>query len=302
MIRLEQLPQVAEETLGGLKAGPRLPYSAPRPAASRVTPQGRALAFALSLMMVLSLSALLLRPGAGQPIPQVNHLQAGDSQPLPEGARSAADVPQGSLVLSEKSAPEYQGVWARGSGGNFPLIGLDGRYYRLLRQPGDVVSLTGQSLGQVRLATGEPALERGGGIISSVVASGETVYALSGMGGAVVAAPVDGRMRAFQRVAFAGNALVGGESLRDTIPAGVSTLQLSGVGTVSDPASVSMLMDTLFSQAAYQSGALKESRQALLLRYPNGLVLQMAVSGSSLSACGTWSCPAFFEAFRQAAQ
>ena len=171
MIRLEQLPQVAEETLGGLKAGPRLPYSAPRPAASRVTPQGRALAFALSLMMVLSLSALLLRPGAGQPIPQVNHLQAGDSQPLPEGVRSAADVPQGSLVLSEKSAPEYQGVWARGSGGNFPLIGLDGRYYRLLRQPGDVASLTGQALGQVRLATGEPALERGGGIISSVVAT-----------------------------------------------------------------------------------------------------------------------------------
>ena len=123
----------------------------------------------------------------------------------------------------------------------------------------------------------------------------------AGHGGAV-GAMVDGRMRAFQRVAFAGLALVGGESLRDTLPGGAHALQLSGVGTVTDPGLVSQLMDILISQAVFQGNQLNETGQALLIQYPNGLVLQMAVSGSSLSACGTWSCPAFFEAFRAAAQ
>lgn len=301
MIRLEQLPQVAAETLGGLSAPPRQTRAARR-LAHGFSPRGRALAFALSLVLVMGLGAMTLSHLAGQRIPEVTHLQAGGERALPEGARMSGDVPRGSLVLSRDAAPAYQGVWARGSGGNFPLIRLDGRFYRLLNNPADVSALTGAALGQVALTTDEPALDRGGDTISSVVQAGEDVYALSGMGGGAVAARVKGQMRAFQRVAFAGNALVGGESLRDVLPAGARALQLSDVGTVSDPAAVSSLMDILLSQSSYQGSQLKETKQALLVQYPNGMVLQLSVSGSSLSACGTWSSPAFFEAFDQAVQ
>lgn len=301
MIRLDQLPQVAEETLGGLQARPVLLHDAPkRPA--RVTGPRRVLAFALSLALVIGFGALALGRTPPQLIPQVSHQQAGLESSLPEGARFIADVPQGSLVLSREASPAYQGVWARGNSGNFPLIRLDGRYYRLLNKPDDISSLTGQALGTVALTTEEPALDRSGDTLSSVIRVGEHVYAVDRMGGGAVAAMMDGRMRAFQRVAFAGLALMGSESLGDTLPGGAAALQLSGAGTVTDPALVSQLMGILLSQAVYQGSQLNETGQALLVQYPNGMVLQMAVSGDSLSACGTWSCPAFFEAFRAAVQ
>lgn len=300
MIKLEQLPQVAEETLGGLRADLSLLYRPAQKPRAGFTRQGRALAFALSLVLALSLGALTLSHQGALPMPQVLHQQAGQTAPLPQGARTSADLPQGSLVLSQEERPTYKGVWARGSGGNFPLIRLDGRYYRLLNAPSDVQSLAGSQLGQVALLTDEPALDSSGDTLSSVVPAGEGVFSVSGTGGTVVAARVEGRMRAFQRVSFAGSALLGGESLQNTLPSGASALQLSGLGTVSDPAKVSQLMDILLHQSAYQGSQLKESRQALLVQYPNGLVLQMAVSGSSLSACGTWHCPAFFEAFQEA--
>jgi len=301
LIRLEQLPQVAEETLGGLHADPGLLHRVPKRPAARITPQGRALAFALSLALVLGLGALTFSQ-MPQAIPQVSHQQAGSAEGLPEGSRSLADVPRDSLVLSQEDRPDYQGVWARSSGGNFPLIRLDGRYYRLLNSPTDARGLIGQALGTVALTTDEPALDRSGDVLSSVVGTGEDVYAVNGLGGGAVAAMVEGRMRVFQRVSFAGSALIGSESLRDTLPAGASTLQLSGVGSVTDPALVARLMDTLLSQAAFQGSQLNETGQALLIHYPNGLVLQMAVSGTSLGACGTWSCPPFFEAFQAAVQ
>ena len=94
MIRLEQLPQVAEETLGGLTAPPRLARAASRPAAAPISRRGRALAMALSLVLTASLGTLALSHLAGQRIPEVTHLQAGDEHTLPEGARSAAYVPR----------------------------------------------------------------------------------------------------------------------------------------------------------------------------------------------------------------
>ncbi|MGI6695535.1 MAG: hypothetical protein ACOX6O_04740 [Christensenellales bacterium] len=299
MIKLDQLPQVADETLGGLKADLSLLYRAPRPAPAP-SRRVRALAMAFSVVLVVGLAALI--PPSPTPIPQVTHYQAGVPLSLPSDARSSADLPRGSLVLSQEERPAYQGVWARGSGGNFPLIRLDGRFYRLLSKPDDVSAIVDCALGQVALHTAEPALDRTGDTLSSVVSQGDSVYAIPGMAGGAVAAPVDGKMRAFQRVSFAGSALVGAEALQDTLPPGAVTLQLSGVGTVSEPDEVSRLMDILFSQAVFQGSQLKESKQALLIQYPNGLVLQMAVSGSSLSACGTWSCPAFFEAFGQFAR
>ena len=136
-----------------------------------------------------------------------------------------------------------------------------------------------------------------------MVAAGETVYAVSGMNGALAAANVNGQMRVFQRVSFGDNALVGKESLADTLKASSAmALELSGVGTVNDPAAAQRLVNILVNSASFLRSGGSETNQSLLIQLSSGIVLQMAVNGERLIACGTWACPEFFEAFQEAMQ
>lgn len=308
MMGPEQFKKAADEALGGLTAGPQLLHRARRIASRQEAAPvqrrpRRVLALAMSLMLVLVVSSLafpwLYNKDLFQPdIPVLDTLQAGDA-PI-SGARTAGDLPRGSLVLSKSASPSYQGVWERGSGANFPLIRVEGRYYRLLSNPEDVSGILGSRLGTVQVFTDEPALESGSAILSNVAALNAEVYEVQGLGRAAVAAQVNGRARLFQRVSFAGNALLGNEGLKDTLPGGAVALQLSDVGTVTDPGEVSRLMDLLY-KASYQGSGGRTTGQALLVQYGNGVVLQLAVSGDSLYGCGTWAAPDFFAAFTQAA-
>lgn len=300
MKRLDGLPGIAEELLGGLTASPELltRVLAGKPAHThRTLAVRRAAAFALSAAMVLGLAlglpAVLNRPDGQTILTQA----AGD---LPAGGRTAAfDVPRGSIKLvNTGKVPGYQGVWASGSGANIPLVRVQGRYYRLLTNPASFSDGVGSTLGHVAINTSEPALDTSD-IVSNVVAQGAAVHEISGMGGAAVAAPVDNVMRVFQRVSFSGSALIGSEDLSSTLgqASSVKALQLSGVGTVTDAETISALMNTLLGNATYQGNGSRATEQALLIEYNNGLVLQMAVNGNNLSACGTWACPDFIQAF-----
>jgi hypothetical protein len=306
MIKLDRLPEVAGETLSGLNAGPALLYrSRERTAGSKAglprPKMSRGFAFALSLALVIGLSALVL-PRLRQPeVPSLTTLAAGQA-PDHNIKTSARDLPRGSLVLSKAPQPAYQGVWASGSGANFPLIRVDGRFYRLLTHPQDVSALLGKELGQVEVFTPEPALDAGGAILSNTAAMEAPVYTVTGMGkGAALAAMVNGSPRLFQRVSFSGNALIGNEDLSDTLPGNPRTMQLSDVGTVSDVKTIARLMDLLLS-SSYEGSQNQSSGQALLLQYENGAVFQLAVSGDTFSACGTWANTDFFLAFRAAVE
>lgn len=306
MMKPEQFKLLADEALGGLTAGPALLNRAWMQSAGQtkqsIKPRrmNRALAMALSLLLVVGITAAVLPSLTKKPIPTVDTLAAGL---LPEGdLLKTADLPRGSLVLSKEKSPAYNGVWERGSGANFPLIRVDGRFYRLLSHPSDVSALTGAQLGSVAVFTSEPALDNGSDLLSNVAAQEAPVYAVSGMGKAVLAAQVGSQVRLFQRVAFAGNGLIGSETLQDTLPKGAVALQLSDVGTITDQDAVGRLMNILYNEASYQGSQLKNGKQALLVQYGNGIVLQLAVSGDQLSAAGTWSCPEFFEAFEEALQ
>ena len=305
MMKPEQFRQIADEALGGLTAGPALLHRARMKAAQAPvqTPARRlhrGLAMAMSLALVLGLSALLL-PKPSQPdIPVVETLQAGsDAQ---AGMRSTADLPRGSLVLKSGKAPAYQGVWEWGAGANFPLLRVDGRYYRMLTHPEDMSALTGSVLGTVSVFMDEPALDNSRDLLSNIAPMDTAVYAVHGMDRAAVAAQVNGRTRLFQRVSFAGNALIGSEGLTDTLPRGAVALQLSDVGTVTDHAEVDRLMGILYDKALYLGSQGHSGSQALLVQYASGLVLQLAVSGDTLSACGSWDCPEFIRAFADAVQ
>ncbi len=306
MISLDKLPQVAQECLGGLRADESLRQRIlqPRPVQIRRALPVRALAFACSLIFVLGLGAAGIHSilNAATGVPRINTLAAGS---LPEGTRTKAqDVPRGSITLNASgSKPGYLGVWADSSGANFPLIRAEGRYYRLLQNPTEInQDMLGPGLGSVSAFTDEPALDHSNAIISNTVPAGSAVHILSGMEGSAIAAPVDGRLRVFQRVSFGGTALIGRESLRSTLTGQVTGLQLSDVGIVTGQDKVAELMNMLLSTAVYQSPATRAAEQALLIQYANGIVLQMAVKGSSLIACGTWSAPDFIAAFEAAVE
>lgn len=318
MRRLEDLPQMAEEALGGLCAGQDLKLRIRKAAGSGVKPAGRnlfrpaaALAMAGALVLLAAAGSLLVpgltgtkvNPGGGNDV--FDSLPAGQATNLPFAARALLDVPPGSITLKAgETNPEYRSIWAPPRGGSFPLIGVGGKFYRLMQNPSSIPdNLLGQDLGQVSEFTEEPALSDMSQIISNIVNQGETVYAISGMDSAMVAAQVDGQLRAFQRVSFANNAVVGPESLGETLGAGVSVvgLELSGVGTVTDPSAASGLMDILLNSASFNSAAGRDSSgQSLLIALSNGLTVQMLVKNDTLSACGSWSCPEFFEAFQNA--
>ena len=308
--RLRTLPEIAEST--GLQADEQLKRKILRAAEEKRRPRTsvfvvRRLAPALCALVVLIGVGAFTLPNLRKSGPTPSNTPLLESFPsgnVTVGEKLALDVPAGSLSIGASRNPSYRSIWAPMSGGNFPMIGVNGRYYRMLTNPTSVSgSLLGSSLGAVDTFTSEPALAGKYGICSNTVAAGETVYAVSGMNGAMVAANVNGQTRVFQRVSFGDNALVGGESLADTLKANNPVaLELSGVGAINDAATAQRLVKILTGSASFLRAGGSETNQSLLIQLSSGIVLQMAVNGERVIACGTWACPEFFEAFQEAMQ
>lgn len=313
MKRLEDLPEVASRQLGGLEATPTILAKAKLRASEYRQPRMRRgvwrPALAVCAALVLCVGAAFwategVAPGVG-PRPTENVLDshsAGEETIPTEQPRLAADVPAGSISMSAGGHSGSQTLFADAKGSSFPLISLGGATYRMLRSPNGISSsLLGDELGSVSEFNLEPALGSGG-TVSNVVAQGEKVYAVSGLSGALVAANVDGSMRVFQRVSYAGTAVIGNETLGDTLcsASDVLWMELDGVGMVDSVEDAQSLMQTLLDTSDYQSTSMSGSG-SLKIGMSNGLTLQLLVGDDAVSACGTWSCPDFFEAFHEAA-
>lgn len=309
---LERLPEIADKGLGGLTAGQNLKYRIEH--AAREEKAGHkprvpvwvpavCCALVLAVGLYFALPQVTSVPDADNAGVMLRSQRAGDATEAP---RLRADLPDGSVQLSStRGAPSYRSIWAEGGNGGFPMIGVNGRYYRMLNSPSSLnSSLLGDEVGAVSEYTTEPSLSGSDVIMSNQVAQGELVYNVSGMDGAVIAAQVDGAYRAFQRVSFNGNSVKGSETLADTlqISGHVQALELSDVGMVSDSQTASELVETLLSNASFESSSTVSGRQSLLIELDNGLTIQLAVKDDKVSACGTWSCPEFMDAFAAAAQ
>lgn len=309
MKRLDQLPEITDKALGGLTAGQNLKLRiqkaavSPAPARRAVPAWVPALSCALVLVLALGVSVpALQKPAAPENL--ITTQAAGQNTVGNE--ISLLDLNSGSVDISRSaSTPDYRSIWAKGSNGNFPLIGVNGQYYRMMTEPGSIAeSLLGASLGAVQEFTTEPSLSGTDVILSNQAAAGTQVYAVTGMNGAFIAAEVNGVSRVFQRVSFNGSATLGRESLADTLQAAshITSMTLSGVGTITDPAACESLYTTLTTQASYESSGSVSGKQSLHITLDNGLTLQLAVKNDKLSACGTWSCPDFIDAFQAAVQ
>ena len=313
MNRLEQLPQIVDHRLGGLTADPRL-YTKIRLAAASKQDKARlwhkrpALVACLTVAVCLCVGLwaawpALVDKNSGAPL--LDSYSAGTISQSDIHVQ-ALDVPAGSLSVGDAAgnATGYRNLYASDRSGNFPLIMVGNAVYRMLISPTDMrASLLGNSLGEVTEYMLEPALSSGG-IVSNRVSAGQTVYEVKGMGGAAVAAYVSGSVRVFQRVSFAGAAVLGSETLESTLAsaADVTAMELTGQGVISDAATAQNLMQTLLSNAVYQSAASgTDDTRSLQIALDNGLILQMMVGQDTVSACGTWSCPEFFAAYAAAA-
>lgn len=315
MTRLTRLPDIADRALGGLNADARLlgriklaaakragrPHFRWQPALAGVA----AVAFCLGMSFwVAPMLHVLSTPGAQLSSEVMGSRAAGGAQ-TGEGdvfaralGRAAGTVSEGD---AQAGAGSYRNLFAPERKGNFPLILVDGAAYRMLISPTNMNdSLLGDALGEVTEYTLEPALSEGDGVVSNIVNAGETVYAVKDMQGALAAARVQGGLRVFQRVSFAGTATLGSETLADTLANAddVVAMELTGAGIVDDPAKAQALMQTLLDNAEYQSASASTGdERSLLIALRNGLLVQLMVGEDTLSACGTWSCPEFFEEY-----
>lgn len=315
---LDQLKPVADEMLGGLKADERMRLAIKRAAEAGVQPRktsvGRyvpavccaALALACVGIAVPRLNTNENTPNAvmlaSEPAAvSIETIAAGDGAAF-TGGELMADLGDNARV--RMAAPAGDSLFVH-AGGDIALVTVDGAVYQMLETPRDVGnSLLGESLGDVALFDEQPSLaspkEMAAGL-SNVAEQGTVIYGVKGMPHTtVVAAEVDGNMRLFQRVSYAGKGPAGA-SLEDTfgVRGKVKSAALSGVGELTGE-KANEVIAVLLDNASLKSTDATARRQTLTVTLENGLKLQLGVSGDMLCGCGGWSCPEFFEAFEGA--
>lgn len=309
---LENLPEIAARQLGGLEATPTLLAKIKINGVERKTRKPFAVRWepvaAVCMALVLLVGGGLWMLGDESPSGGAAHEpnvidshSAGTESKATEAPTVLADVPMGSLSMGGKAKSGSSTLFAEAQGGSsFPLITAGGATYRMLSSPNAISSgMLGASLGAVSEYNIEPALGSGD-VVSNIAAQGAEVYSVAGMEGAMVAANVNGSLRVFQRVSYAGTATIGNESLEDTLcsASDVKWMDLSGVGYAQGQ-DAQLLMEKLLGGADYQSTGMS-GKGSLQIGLQNGLTLQLLVGEDTVSACGTWSCPDFFEAFHEA--
>ncbi len=306
---LKQLPEIANRQLGGLEADARLLARIKLNAAEgsgqryRTAPRFQVI-LAACCALVLCVGGVLwaMSPSGGSlPLNGSDSLldtHAAGGATVATAPPVTGDLPEGTITMSGSNARGGNSLFATNNGKSFPLITVGQATYRMLTYPDGISSaLLGEELGLVNEFNMEPALGSGD-IISNAASPGAPVYTVHGMQGAMVAAKVDGSLRVFQRISYSGTAVIGSETLGDTLcsPDQVQWLSLDGI-TVNG-AQAQDLMRTLLNDADFCSTGASGSG-SLQIGLSNGLILQLLVGDDTVSACGTWSCPGFFEAFSQ---
>lgn len=309
MNKLEQLAPIADEMLSGLHADETMKRriltaarekTAPRRAAvRRFVPALSCAALAIACVGMIGLRLNGAQTQSAEPV-AIRAIAAGDHT-LDNSVR-IADV--GSHARVKSAAPNENSLFAVADG-DIPLVAVNGCVYRMLTTPKNVdSSLLGDPVGSVAAFSDTPSLadddafSRG---LSNVSGEGTAIYAVSGLDtSTAVAAEVDGKMRLFQRVSYAGKG-PGGQGLEDTfaVRSLVTDLTLSNVGTLTGDAANDAIA-VLLDHAYLKSTDTSSHKQTLTATLSNGLKLQLGVSGDTVSGCGNWSCPEFFEAFNAA--
>ena len=293
----ERIACVAEEMLSGMHAGAALRHrilvryerrrnaarakaEASRSRNARLRPAA-GMAFALALMIGLGV-----------------FFADGHDVTLPDKGLSSF----ASGTLTQTGVPQFVSLFA-GESANPPLVSINGRYYRMMTSPSAVPeSLLDGTLAEVQTYMAEPSLGATAGIFSNIAQTGAQVYAIAGLSSkTAVAVEVDGAIRLFQRVGYAGSTTLGTELFQDTldVQGQVAALELSGVGVITDEEVANEVLVYMLTEFATFAGSdMPNAEQALTIYLQNGLTLQLLVEDGVFYGCGAWACPEFEEAFR----
>ena len=315
---LTQLGPIADEMLGGLQADEAMRLKIKRAAAEgrsiRRSPVKRyAPAVCCAALALAFVGAAVPRLNqnteennnpmiASEPVAvSIDTIAAGEGAAY-AGGELVADLGDNARVRA--AGPSGNSLFAH-AGSDIALVAVNGAVYQMLITPKDVgSSMLGDSLGDVALFDEQPSLaspkEMNAGL-SNVAGQGAVIYSIKGLPKTtVVAVEVDGNMRVFQRVSYAGKGPAGA-SLEDTfsVRGKVKSAELSGVGELTG-SKANEVIAVLLDNAALRSADATARRQTLTVTLENGLKLQLGVSGDTLCGCGGWSCPEFFEAFEAA--
>jgi len=306
---LDQSKPIADEMLGSLHAD-----EAMRPKIKRAAAAGKTRKPAVRFAPAICCAALALccagvwaktRYVTDEPdvLPEpvmVSTIAAGEGAAF-DGATLVADLNDNVMM---RKAVGSDTLFAEG-GGDVPVVTVGSAVYQMLKTPKDIgSSLLGEAVGSVALFDEQPSLaspkEMNAGL-SNVVQQGTEIYSIRGLPKTTaVAAEVDGSMRVFQRVSYAGRGPAG-DSMEETfsVRGKVKEAELSGVGTIKGE-KANEVIAVLLDGAVLKSADLAARRQTLTVTLDSGLKLQLGVSGDTVCGCGGWSCPEFFEAFRAA--
>ena len=302
-----RLGPIADEMLGGLHADSRMKQRIEAAARQARAPRRRALrtfapALCCAALALCCVGVWGMQRGGQPETAQINAIAAGDGSTAVVGSTQIADLGDGAKVGA--ATPKNTSLFATAEG-DIPLVTVNGAVYRMLTSPKALSSsLRGEEIGGVAEALAEPSLataEQLSAGVSNVAAQGAAVYAVKGLSSATaVAAEVDGQLRVFQRVSYAGKG-PGRETLEDTfdVRGQVETLELSGVGTLTGQAANDTIA-VLLDHATLKSADMTAKKQSLTVTLESGVKLQLGVSGDTVCGCGGWSCPEFFEAFEAA--
>ncbi len=298
---LEQLPMIADKTLGGLRADSEMRCNIQLKAIEREKKQKRYVLYsrlaAVACCAVL-LIALIGFPQESSPVfsaPNITSLPLGDGSPL-----SAADpVLKSEITVSGRSRQQSSGIWAEPVNGSYPLLGIKGAYYRLLTTPESADDAwLGDQIASVDVFSSEPSLTDASVVCSNCVYAGKGIRPVKNMGGTFVSAEIDGTQRLFQRVSFNGRATVSHESFADTLQIGSHILSITypGHGTIVDSQVCEELFSLLSKEASFESTSTLNTEDTVIFTLDNGISAQVLIRDDKISACGVWSCPEFVSA------
>ncbi len=308
MERLNHLASITDEMLAGLQTDEAMRRSIVRAAREKAQPRRKnmkryAAALAFAAAAVVCVGAAFTRVGEVNPGVQpvtIGEIAAG--QPVQTEAVMLADLGDGANVRMIRSVGGGS-LFAQG-GTEIPVVVIQGNVYRMMNTPQDIGGDLLKKTGEISVVTEQPSLASDADMkagLSNVAAKDAAVYEVKGIrSSTAVAAQVDGRVRLFQRVSYAGRGPAGA-SFEDTfgVRGKVNSVAIDGMGELSG-SKANEVIGVLLDRAALKSADGGSARQYLTVTLDSGLKLQLGVSGDTLIGCGAWSCPEFFEAFENA--
>ena len=301
MKRVEDLREIANETLSGLEAGPALRHrivSAQAPAAKRKLPV-RGLAIAVSFALVLAVvipvalsgqKGAVSGPVTGSEAPNISVISAGRDDVHNE----TASLRGTQVTVTNRNKDNPYSLWDKSG-----LIRWDGRYYRLIRDVRPDESALGGTVAAVTAMVSDPT-QSAEAVVSMDLPVGTELYRLNGVSeSALIVCRGDSGLRLYQRVSLGGSGLLGSERFADVMPdaSRVTAISLTGQDVIQGD-EARRLYGLLIGGAQFESNGSVTAERVLIITLDNGAAVQLSVKGSRVGGCGVWSCSEFFDAIQ----